>query len=477
MAKYKAFISYRKSRATSADLVKKALVEEYGFSQSSIFLDKHDIGPAYFDTKLKGAVESSSCLVLIVTKDCFIPKETEEDWYLEEIQIALDKGITIIPLLFDDIRSLNNKEILEQLSRTFSEAEIKKLTKAQAIPYDFDLSDATFKKLSEFITKANAPYVNKWWEYTKGILIALGVLLIVFSLFVGIGFLCGYYSSGLDDKDILVENTHIDGNTAIFEFGGLEATYDLDLDTVYIDLSEFKGKLPQSEFEMFAHSCSVSGALLLLNKNVSALRYFKFLKGGSKPSKIALAGVTIAACLGSFCGFSQGSKWRRTLKQQSEAIALFPKLKNKSIWRPVFAEDIRLLMKYNRHRGASLNLSSILNQNVNILDSINAITCIKPDSTIFIAKEVGLKQLSIICKYNNWEIGKNTPNELSNEVERSRGLAKEIVFIEIDSVNYEVKHMNLPIGIVGILLVYPSQTTDISAPVGWYQNWKNSLQD
>lgn len=477
MAKYKAFISYRKSHDTSADLVKKALVEEYGFSQSSIFLDKHDIGPEYFDTKLKTAVESSSCLVLIVTKDCFVPKEEGEDWYLEEIQTALDNGITIIPLLFDGIRSLKNKEILNQLSETFDEDEIERLTKAQAIPYDFDLSDATFKKLSDFIDKADNSTPSKLVGYLKGFLVIVAVLAIVFALFVGIGFLWGYLSSGSEDKDILMENTHIEGNTAIFEFGGLKAKYDLDMDSVYIDLNEFKGELPQSNFEMFAHSCSVSGAIILFNKNVSALKYLKFLKGGSKPSKIAMAGVTVAACLGSFCGFSQGSKWGRTLKQQSEAIAMFPKLRNKSMWRPVFADNILLLMKYNKNQGMPVNLNSILNlPKNNILDSINTITWIQPDTSILIAHDAGLTKLSILCKYNDWEIGVNTPNELSNEVERSRSLPKTLVFIEVDSVSYEVKAIDLPEGMVGIYFNYPNQPTDISLVNDWYHHWKTSRQ-
>lgn len=128
MAKYKAFISYRKSHDTSADLVKKVLVEEYGFSHESIFLVKHNIGSEYFDTKLKIAVESSSCFVLIVTKDCFIPKEDGNDWFLEEIQEALDNEITIIPLLFDGIRGLKEKEVLDQLVAIARDAGLTRLS-------------------------------------------------------------------------------------------------------------------------------------------------------------------------------------------------------------------------------------------------------------------------------------------------------------------------------------------------------------
>lgn len=474
MATYKAFISYRKSHDTNADLVKKALVEEYGFSSNSIFLDKHDIGPEYFDTKLKKAVESSSCLVLIVTKNCFIPKEDGEDWYLKEIKTALDNKITIIPLLFDGIRSLKNKDIVEQLSQTFDVDEVERLTKIQAIPYDFDLSDATFKKLSDFIYKANNSTPSRLKGYVKGIIVAIVFFAIVFALFIGIGFLWGYFSSGLDDNDILVENTYIEGNTAVFEFGGLEARYDLEIDSVYIDLSEFRGEIPQSDFEILAHSCSISGAMLLFNKNVSSLKYLKFLKGGSKPGKVAMAGVTVAACLGSFCGFSQGSKWGRTLKQQTEAMALFPKLKDKRMWKPVFADNILLLVKYNGNRIAAMKKDYL---SYNVLDSINTVTWIQPDSTIKIAEKAGLTQLSIICKFNDWEIGKNTPKELNEEVNRASNLRKSVVFLEIDSLSQTIKKIDLPEGIVGIQFAFPSKTTDISNITDAYNNWKDSVSE
>lgn len=83
MAKYKAFISYRKSHAEYAELVKSSLIEKHDFTSNEIFLDKHDIGPEYFDTKLEKAVRNSSSLILVVNNGCFKPKEEGEDWYLE----------------------------------------------------------------------------------------------------------------------------------------------------------------------------------------------------------------------------------------------------------------------------------------------------------------------------------------------------------------------------------------------------------
>ena len=472
MGKYKAFISYRKSHATNADLVKKALVEEYGFESKEIFLDKHDIGPEYFDTKLKNAIESSSCLILIVTQDCFVPKEEGEDWYLREVATALKKGIAIIPLLFDGVRSLDIPEIKVEMEKTFSKDDVNKLIKTQSIPYDFDLSDATFSKLSSFVRKADKSDITiKSLRVLKilGLLIAL--LTVVFVLFVGIGFLWGYLSSGTDDKDILVGNTHIEGNAAIFEFGGLEAKYDLDEDSIYIDLQNFTGELPESDLEILAHSCSVSGAMILLDKNISAIKHFKFLKNGSKQSKIVMAVVTVTACIGSFCGFSQGSKWGRTLKQQRDALELFPKLRSKEIWAPVFVGNIRLNVKYIQSSAKRKKLGS-QTEIYNVLNDFNTLTFCYPSEGVSIAREQGLNSVGIVCRFNNWEIGKGTAQDLSDEIERSKMLTKNVVVFEIDSLHQEMKHFSLPVGTVGIIFRYPDKKSDISSIVEKYNEWK-----
>ncbi len=473
MAKYKAFISYRKSHAEYAELVKSSLIEKHVFSSNEIFLDKHDIGPEYFDTKLEKAVEESSSLILIVNKGCFQPKDEGEDWYLEEIQTALDNGITIIPILFDEIRSLDTKEIRVELKKTFDEEEIEKLIKTQSIRYDFDLSDATFSKLSSFIEKADKPDIStKFVRITKSILAVIAVLAVAFALFVGVGFLWGYFSSGTNYSDILTENTHIEGNTAIFEFGGLEAKYDLDQDSIFIDLENFNGEIPESNLEILVHSCSVSGAIILFRNNVGSLKYFKFLKGGSKPSKYAMAGVTVAACLGSFCGFSQGSKWGRTLHQQNQALALFPQLRNKDAWSPVFSGTL-LNFKYLQLRGKRIQLPLLKNNNQTVHDNVNVLIWCVPDNNIHIASEAGLTDVNVVCKFNNWEIGKNTPNELANEIEQSRNLTKDVIILEVNSLHQEIKHFTLPSGMVGIRFSFPTQTSDISYAVEQYREWKN----
>lgn len=349
MAKYKAFISYRKTHATSAELVKITLVEEFGFYKEEIFLDKHNIGPEFFDKKLRKAILSSGCVILIVTKDCFKVKKDGDDWFIEEIRTAINNGIKIIPILFDDIRSLKEKNIVQQLNLSFDKDDLEIISKSQSIPYKSELSDATFAKVADFIDAANETKKSKLLIFLKSILTCFCILASAFLLFVGVGFLFGFFSSETDIENIIVDNTHIEGNTVFFEFGGLEAKYDLDLDSIYIELNEYTGELPHSGFEVLAHSCSVSGAVVLFNKNISNIKYLKFLRSGSKHVKMINACLTVAVCFGSFSGFSQGSKWGRTLKQQKEAILLFPKLKNKYIWAPAFSENNFLKMKYNKN--------------------------------------------------------------------------------------------------------------------------------
>lgn len=65
MKQYDAFISYRKSSVAYADLVYFSLISE-GFKEQRIFQDKHDIGPEQFNERIKGTIETSNCLILIV---------------------------------------------------------------------------------------------------------------------------------------------------------------------------------------------------------------------------------------------------------------------------------------------------------------------------------------------------------------------------------------------------------------------------
>ena len=153
---YKAFISYRKNSSVNAVFLRQCIVDESEYCIEDIFLDEHGIGPEFFDDKIKSAIASSNCVVLLVTKDCFKAKEQiEEDWFLEEIRTAISLGKKIIPVLFDKIESLSDSSIMVELNKNFNEYDIEIIVKSQSVPYSTDFPDASITKLVHFIEEAN----------------------------------------------------------------------------------------------------------------------------------------------------------------------------------------------------------------------------------------------------------------------------------------------------------------------------------
>lgn len=403
--KYKAFISYRKKFAVNADLIKKSVVDEGAYEQSDIFLDKHDIGPEFFDTKIKNSIIDSSCFILIVSKDCFEQKQNEEDWYIKEIKTAIEQKMTIIPILFDDIKSLNDSSVLSALKKTFSDQEISILQRSQAISYNFEYSEATTKKIVKFINKANKSKL-KISHYLCAVGVIATILLIFFLLCFGIGFGYGYISSSSDIDSVMEDNTRLVENTLVFDFCGLTAEYNLNKDSIIINNTNFNGEPKISDFDLLVSSCTFSGAWTLFKNNVKSLKNIK-LKG--KSQALALVG----ACIGAFCGFSQGSKYGQQKKQEETALALYPQLLDKAIWK------------------------SMINKYVptHFSRQIYLIQCNKPNS------------LQILLEYNNWNINSTNYN-LHDEIDKSKGLPKTVVVYYRDTnsdntVNIGIKHFEL----------------------------------
>lgn len=442
--KYSAFISYRKSSSENADLIKKALVENGRFDEDEIFLDKHDIGPELFHEKIEKSLINSSCVILLVTKDCFVPKTEGEDWFLKEIKTALDYKKTIIPILFDGIESLNESGIKEELSKSFKDDKVNTLQAFQAIPYNFDLSEATFDKLTSFVEKANkTPKKNT--KRLKGCLMFLVGFLVVYALCFGIGVVWGYFTSSSEEDVVIEDNTTVVGSTIIFEFEGLKAVYDLEQDTIVIDLAKFDGTPQQSNWDFMVSLCSFPGSLALWEKSLSNFKYMKYLKNGSKPGKIATIGVAVVTAAGTFLGFAQGSKFGRCKKQQECALKLYPKLLDKKSWYSIVQKDFLLQMKWNRN-----NYSP--KQEANVMDRC---VIISPMDTVCVAYKNGLVNSCVLLRYNDWNIIDNSISELGLIIEKSRYWPKSVVYMEED---FEIMTMELPSGIAGIYF------TDVEEP-------------
>ena len=186
--KYNAFISYRKTSSVNADWIRQSIAGNSEYSLEDIFLDKHSIGPELFDEKIKKAISESNCVVLLVTKDCFRAKEDAgEDWCIKEVKTALTLGKIVIPVLFDNISSLSDSSIADEIKKNFTSEEIAILVKSQCIPYSNDFPDASISKLIHFIEEANKTS-NIWAKalrYIKGLMIVIAILIVFFALFFG----------------------------------------------------------------------------------------------------------------------------------------------------------------------------------------------------------------------------------------------------------------------------------------------------
>lgn len=100
--KYKAFISYRRSDSSErAQLVKLAIIEQ-GYAEGDIFLDLHSIHEGDFPQHIKDALYETEFFILILSNDSF-RKNVEKDYYLDEIKMALDLHLKVIPITFDSL--------------------------------------------------------------------------------------------------------------------------------------------------------------------------------------------------------------------------------------------------------------------------------------------------------------------------------------------------------------------------------------
>lgn len=458
---YNAFISYRKSSSVNADFIRYSIVTQSVYKTDDIFLDKHSIGPELFDTKIKAAISSSRCMVLLVTKDCFKSKSKgEEDWFLEEIKTAIARKKKIIPVLFDNIRSLNEGDILSDLRCSFNDHEIEILTKSQSVLYSTEYPDASIQKLVSFLEEANQENELKQRIIAGMQLLglAIGILMAFFLLFFGLGALWGYFSSSISTDKVLIDNTIVntEDETMHFEYRGWDAIYDLKNDTIIINISEYDFKPKIRDADLLLSSLTFASAKLLLKKNLSYLKYAKFLKGGSKQAKIAFVCASAAACIGAFCGFSQGNNFGKSKRQEETALALYPKLKRHSTWEPVVKNNILLAIPYYFQEIKR-------DPHITILGT--------PIDSVCVAYQAGIHQPMALLQYNDWEIGTNTYNDMLAEIKRDKYIEKQFIFMNMD--DFSIAEYHFYDSIVGIKFsVDIEEKVDNEVAINKYQEWK-----
>ena len=131
--KYDVFISYRRRNGTYQATALKEALENRGH-KDRVFMDTYTRKGGPFPSELNEALKESCNLVVIVSsKDCFNPKDGEEDYYLREIADALEQGKNIVPVYYDGI----TYEDIE-LALKNSPYQLKNFPKHQAIFYHAD---------------------------------------------------------------------------------------------------------------------------------------------------------------------------------------------------------------------------------------------------------------------------------------------------------------------------------------------------
>ena len=149
--KYKAFINYRRSDSSErAQLVKLAIMEQ-GYEENDIFLDLHSIHEGEFPQHIKEALHDTEFFIMLISNDSF-NKHVEKDYYLDEIQLALDLKLRIIPVLFD---ALNVDDL--PIPNVFAE---KNLKLKNSISYYPEYPKAFREKLAEFMKPSTRTFVD-----------------------------------------------------------------------------------------------------------------------------------------------------------------------------------------------------------------------------------------------------------------------------------------------------------------------------
>lgn len=138
---YDAFISYRrKGGAEKAQLIKSEL-RQRGLPDERIFLDTHSLHEGNFEEKIRTAISVSQNIIVIISQGCFDEVRQTDYWYLE-IREALNQGKNVIPVLFDNISSISNLNVPD---------EIVGLKEKNCISYQHEYANAAFDKLYTFL--------------------------------------------------------------------------------------------------------------------------------------------------------------------------------------------------------------------------------------------------------------------------------------------------------------------------------------
>ncbi|MCM1503095.1 MAG: toll/interleukin-1 receptor domain-containing protein [Bacteroidales bacterium] len=204
MAIYDVFISYRRVDSTDrANLIRLYLSE--WFDNDRVFLDIHEIHEGPFPSYIEDALSTSKYFIVLISKSSFVEKNESKkmDYYLEEIRMAINNNLKIIPILYDGI----------DINRICLPAELSSLKLKNAIVAHTDDPQSLKTKLHTF-TKKKETGIKEWLAFP----------LAVISIYLIVGFLSGLgmyiYDNYLSsyDKAVEIAAEHVFEREGIFYY-------------------------------------------------------------------------------------------------------------------------------------------------------------------------------------------------------------------------------------------------------------------
>lgn len=168
--KYDIFISYRRS---GGDMAARKLYDTFVEKGYSVFMDVESIGPGEFDEILYTRIEECTDFVLVLTKDALknCSDSNEEDWLQREIEYALEKKKSIVPVLFDGVKIPDEKTLPEKM---------RKLPRHTGIPVNGETINERFSKIESFLKSKTRR--EKIIHFMKPIMAAIVIILAIVSI-------------------------------------------------------------------------------------------------------------------------------------------------------------------------------------------------------------------------------------------------------------------------------------------------------
>lgn len=104
------FISYRRDYGGTFALLLEGKLRQLGFS---VFLDHKSMHAGRFDQEILDAIDSSTDVVILLSRDCF-KRRKDPDYYFQEIEYSISNGKRIIPVLLEGFET--NSDVPQEIA-------------------------------------------------------------------------------------------------------------------------------------------------------------------------------------------------------------------------------------------------------------------------------------------------------------------------------------------------------------------------